>query len=131
MQDMSMPEHFIPLTLVHLSAPDIADVHAYAEACARKHAEAETETLRMQLAAWVYQEGNPKTGTRQFWTLTQPTGPKANEATALYAVPFGHAKELERFRWLKEDATAEQWGRVSHALDVDAEIDAIRRGEMT
>jgi len=56
---------------------------------------------------------------------------KAREATALYAAPFSHAKELERFRWLKEDATAEQWERISHALDVDAEIDAIRRGEMT
>jgi hypothetical protein len=36
--------------------------------------------------------------------------------------------ELERWRWLKEDATAEQWERVSHALDADAEIDAMRRG---
>jgi len=38
------------------------------------------------------------------------------------------AKELERWRWLKEDATAEQWERASHALDADAEIDAMRRG---
>ena len=34
--------------------------------------------------------------------------------------------ELERWRWLKEDATSEQWERVSHALDADAEIDVIR-----
>ena len=36
--------------------------------------------------------------------------------------------ELERWRWLKEDATAEQWERASYALDADAEIDAMRRG---
>ena len=39
------------------------------------------------------------------------------------------AEELERWRWLKEDATPEQWERARHALDADAEIDAMRRGE--
>lgn len=48
------------------------------------------------------------------------------KAGTLYAQA---ADELERWRWLKEEATAEQWERASHALDADAEIDAMRRGE--
>lgn len=36
--------------------------------------------------------------------------------------------ELDRWRWLKEDASAEQWERASHALDAGVEIDAMRRG---
>ena len=47
------------------------------------------------------------------------------KAGTLYAQA---AEELERWRWLKEDATSEQWERASHALDTDAEIDAMRRG---
>lgn len=30
-----------------------------------------------------------------------------------------------RFRWLQEEATAEQWERASHALDAGAEVDAM------
>lgn len=47
------------------------------------------------------------------------------KAGTLYAQA---AEELDRWRWLKEDATAEQWERASNALDADAEIDAMRRG---
>lgn len=50
----------------------------------------------------------------------------AGRAPTLYAQA---AEELDRWRWLKEDASPEQWERASHALDADAEIDAMRRWE--
>lgn len=37
-------------------------------------------------------------------------------------------EQLDRWRWLKADATAAQWERAGHALDADAEIDAMRHG---
>lgn len=43
----------------------------------------------------------------------------------LYAEAY---EAVSRWEWLKNEATAEQWERASHALDVDAEIDAMRRG---
>jgi len=70
--------------------------------------------------------------------LSDGLGPLVARADKTSALLFGLrdsdpgytvAKELERWRWLKEDATAEQWERASHALDSDAEIDAMRRGE--
>lgn len=30
-----------------------------------------------------------------------------------------------RFRWLRDEATAEQWGRAGHALDSGTEVDAM------
>lgn len=69
--------------------------------------------------------------------LSEGLGPLVEYADKLRTLLFGLrdsdpgctvGKELDRWRWLKEDATAEQWERASHALDADAEIDAMRRG---
>jgi hypothetical protein len=69
--------------------------------------------------------------------LTDGLGPLVEYADKLRTLLFGLrdsdpgctvGTELDRWRWLKEDATAEQWERASHALDADAEIDAMRRG---
>lgn len=69
--------------------------------------------------------------------LSEGLGPLVECADKLRTLLFGLRDsdpgctvglELKRWRWLKEDATAEQWERAGHALDADAEIDAMRRG---
>jgi dihydrodipicolinate synthase/N-acetylneuraminate lyase len=35
------------------------------------------------------------------------------------------ARDSLRFRWLQDEATAEQWERASHAADAGAEVDAM------
>jgi hypothetical protein len=69
--------------------------------------------------------------------LSEGLGPLVECADKLRTLLFGLRDSdpgcnvgatLERWSWLKEDATAEQWERASHALDADVEIDAMRRG---